>query len=88
VDKYKYGFETDIESDVAHQGPDRGNRPFHLRQEARAGVDARMASRRLSAAGRPSTEPNWAKVHYPKIDLQAISYYAAPKSVTGAEEPR
>ena len=24
-------------------------------------------------------EPTWANVHYPKIDLQAISYYAAPK---------
>jgi Fe-S cluster assembly protein SufB len=24
-------------------------------------------------------EPAWANVHYPKIDLQAISYYAAPK---------
>jgi Fe-S cluster assembly protein SufB len=24
-------------------------------------------------------EPEWANVHYPKIDLQAISYFAAPK---------
>jgi Fe-S cluster assembly protein SufB len=26
------------------------------------------------------TEPNWAKVGYPAIDYQAISYYSAPKS--------
>ena len=25
------------------------------------------------------TEPTWAKVHYPPIDYQAISYYSAPK---------
>ncbi len=25
-------------------------------------------------------EPTWAKVSYPKIDFQAIHYYAAPKS--------
>jgi Fe-S cluster assembly protein SufB len=24
-------------------------------------------------------EPKWPNVHYPKIDFQAISYYAAPK---------
>src|SRR5690606_8953932 len=28
-------------------------------------------------------EPTWAKVHYPKIDFQAISDYAAPKSFKG-----
>ena len=26
------------------------------------------------------TEPEWAHVHYPKIDYQDISYFAAPKS--------
>ena len=26
------------------------------------------------------TEPEWAHVHYPKIDYEAISYFAAPKS--------
>lgn len=25
------------------------------------------------------TEPEWANVHYPKIDLQALRYYSAPK---------
>jgi Fe-S cluster assembly protein SufB len=29
---------------------------------------------------REMTEPNWARVHYPKIDYQNIYYYAAPKS--------
>ena len=28
-------------------------------------------------------EPNWAKVHYPKIDYQDLYYYAAPKKQAG-----
>eukprot|EP01035_Chromulina_nebulosa_P039820 gene39820-53850_t len=28
-------------------------------------------------------EPEWARVHYPKIDFNAISYYSAPKSQAG-----
>lgn len=31
-------------------------------------------------------EPEWAHVHYPKIDFQAISYYSAPKSM--ADKPQ
>ena len=34
------------------------------------------------------TEPDWANVHHPPIDYQAISYYSAPKSPgRRAEEP-
>ena len=29
---------------------------------------------------REMTEPNWARVHYPKIDYQNAYYYAAPKN--------
>ena len=31
-------------------------------------------------------EPEWAHVHYPEIDFQAISYYSAPKSM--ADKPQ
>ncbi|OOG77797.1 Fe-S cluster assembly protein SufB [Algoriphagus sp. A40] len=27
------------------------------------------------------TEPEWANVHYPKIDLQSLRYYSAPKQI-------
>jgi Fe-S cluster assembly protein SufB len=82
VDKYKYGFETDIESDVAPPG---------LTEETIRFISAKkdepqwMLDWRLEAFRRWQTmdEPNWAKVHYPKIDFQAISYYAAPKSFKG-----
>src|SRR5690606_29879472 len=43
---------------------------------------------RLSAYARFLTmkEPSWAKVSYPPIDLNAISFYAAPKS--DADKPK
>ncbi len=42
-------------------------------------MDAGMAAGRLSRAGSEMREPNWARVHYPKIDYQNSYYYAAPK---------
>ena len=82
VDKYKYGFETDIESDVA---------PIGLNEDIIRLISQKkdepewMLEWRLDAYKRwlTMTEPNWAKVHYPKIDFQAIRYYAAPKSQSG-----
>lgn len=82
VDKYKYGFESDIESDVLPPGLTEDTVRFI---SAKKEEPEWMLEWRLDAFRRWQTmqEPNWAKVHYPKIDFQAISYYAAPKSVTG-----
>jgi Fe-S cluster assembly protein SufB len=82
VDKYKYGFETLIESDVAPPGL---NEDIVRLISAKKNEPEWMLEWRLEAFRRwqTMTEPNWAKVHYPKIDFQAISYYAAPKNVTG-----
>jgi Fe-S cluster assembly protein SufB len=82
VDKYKYGFETMIESDMAPKG---------LSEEVIRFISAKkeepewMLERRLEAYQRwlKMDEPNWAKVSYPKIDLQELYYYAAPKSTEG-----
>ena len=41
-------------------------------------MDARLAAQ--GERWEKMTEPNWAHVHYPPMDLQAISYYSAPKS--------
>ena len=68
VDKYKYGFTTDIESDYAPKGlnedivrfiSDKKNEP------------AWMLEARLEAYRRwlQMDEPTWAKVHYPKIEV-------------------
>ena len=79
VDKYKYGFETDIESDMAPKGLSEDTVRFI---SAKKNEPAWMLEWRLEAYRRflTMTEPSWAKVHYPQIDLQDMYYYAAPKS--------
>ncbi len=82
VDKYKYGFETDIASVKAPRGlnedivryiSDRKNEP------------AWMLEWRLDAyeRWRAMREPTWARVDYPKIDFDNLYYYSAPKSTEG-----
>jgi Fe-S cluster assembly protein SufB len=75
---YKYGFVSDIESDVSPKGLNENtirmisakkNEPEWL-------LEFRLKS---YAAWLNMTEPTWANVHYPKINLQEISYYASPK---------
>jgi Fe-S cluster assembly protein SufB len=79
VDKYKYGFETDIESDMAPKGLSGDTVRFI---SAKKNEPQWMLDWRLEAYRRflTMTEPTWAKVHYPQIDLQDMYYYAAPKS--------
>ena len=79
VDKYKYGFETDIESDMAPKGLSEDTVRFI---SAKKNEPEWMLEWRLEAYKRflTLTEPTWAKVHYPQIDLQDMYYYAAPKS--------
>ena len=82
VDQYKYGFETLIEMDKAPPGlsEDIIRLISHKKNEPDWMLDWR-----LDAYKRWQTmdEPTWARVHYPKIDFQAISYYAAPKAQNG-----
>jgi Fe-S cluster assembly protein SufB len=81
VDKYKYGFETDIESDFAPIGLSEDTVRFI---SAKKNEPAWMLEWRLEAyrVWQQMDEPTWAKVHYPKIDFQSIYYYAAPKRST------
>ena len=77
--RYKHGFFTDIETDSLPPG---------LNEDVVRAISARknepefMLEWRLKAFRHWQTmpEPTWAHVHYPKIDYQSISYYAAPKS--------
>ena len=82
VDKYKYGFETDIESDLAPKGL---NEDIIRLISAKKGEPAWMLEWRLDAYRRwtKMTEPSWAKVSYPEIDFQDLHYYAAPKTAPG-----
>ena len=79
VDKYKYGFSTDIESDKAPKGLNEDIIRFI---SAKKEEPEWMLEWRLEAFRRWQTmeEPSWARVDYPKIDFQDIYYYAAPKN--------
>jgi Fe-S cluster assembly protein SufB len=76
--EYKYGFFTDIEVDLAPKGLSEDTIRLI---SAKKGEPAWMTEWRLKALERWRTmeEPKWARVAYPPIDFQAISYYAAPK---------
>ena len=78
VDQYKYGFVTDIESDMAPKGLSEDTVRFI---SAKKNEPAWMLEWRLAAYKRWLTmrEPTWARVDYPKIDYQNAYYYSAPK---------
>ncbi len=79
---YKWGFETDIEMDVAPKGLNEDT--IRLISD-RKGEPAWLLTWRLKAYASwlKMTEPDWARVGYPKIDYQDIHYYAAPKVKPG-----
>ena len=75
---YKYGFVTDIDSDTIKNGlnedvirliSSKKNEPEWLLEWRLEGFKK----------FKELVEPEWANVHYKKPDLQAISYYSAPK---------
>ncbi|WP_027835226.1 Fe-S cluster assembly protein SufB [Maritalea myrionectae] len=82
VDKYKYGFKTDIEMDMAPKGLNEDIVRFI---SAKKDEPEWMLEWRLEAFRRwqQMEEPSWARVNYPKIDFQDLYYYAAPKSTPG-----
>ena len=82
VDKYKYGFTTDIETVKAPKGLNEDIVRFISEKKNEPDW---MLEWRLGAFKRWLTmnEPKWARVHYPKIDFQDLYYYAAPKSTEG-----
>jgi Fe-S cluster assembly protein SufB len=75
---YKHGFVTSIESDVAPKGlnADTIRMISAKKREPEWLLEFRLKS---YEAWLKMEEPAWPNVHYPKIDFQAISYYAAPK---------
>jgi Fe-S cluster assembly protein SufB len=77
--EYKYGFVTEIESETAPPGL---NEDIIRLISAKKNEPEWLLEWRLKAYRHWLTmeEPKWANVHFPPIDYQAISYYAAPKS--------
>ncbi|MFT7528340.1 MAG: Fe-S cluster assembly protein SufB [Arenicella sp.] len=82
--EYKEGFVTDIESDTIAPGL---NEDTVRLISAKKNEPEFMLEYRLKAFRRweKMTEPDWAHIDYPKIDLQAISYYSAPKEMPKLE---
>ncbi|MDX2246576.1 MAG: Fe-S cluster assembly protein SufB [Bacteroidia bacterium] len=76
--KYKYGWVTPIESDMAPKGL---NEDIIRLISSKKKEPEFMLEHRLKAYRHwlKMTEPQWAHIHYPPIDFQNIHYYAAPK---------
>src|SRR6476659_9849792 len=79
VDQYKYGFETEIETERAPKGLSEDTVRF---MSGKKDEPDWMLEWRLGAYRRWLTmrEPRWARVEYPAINYQDIYYYAAPKA--------
>lgn len=79
---YKYGFVTDIEADSAPIGLDEDTIRFisAKKEEPQWLLDWRLKAFKI---WQNMQEPNWAKLGYPAVDYQSISYYSAPKKGGG-----
>jgi Fe-S cluster assembly protein SufB len=80
--EYKYGFVTDIESDIAPRGL---NEDIIRLISAKKGEPEWLLKWRLKAfrGWLKMTEPHsWPNIKYNPVDYQALRYYAAPKSTT------
>ncbi|MFE8070841.1 Fe-S cluster assembly protein SufB [Marinobacteraceae bacterium S3BR75-40.1] len=77
--EYEHGFVTEIEAETFEPGL---NEDVIRRLSEVKGEPEWMTEWRLKAYRRflEMVEPDWAHVDFPKIDLQSISYYSAPKS--------
>ncbi len=82
VSEYKYGFVTEIESELAPKGLNEDTVRYISDKKAEPEW---MLAWRLEAFQRWKTmqEPTWARVHYPAIDFQDLHYYSAPKKTAG-----
>jgi len=78
---YKYGFVTDIDSDVAPKGLSEDTVRLI---SAKKNEPVWLLEWRLKAfrAWQKMSEPHWPNVKYEPIDYQGSSYYAAPRTKT------
>lgn len=76
--EYKYGFTSDIDTEIVPPGLDEDVVRFISRTKGEPDwlLDYRLKAFRY---WKTLTPPTWAHLDIPEIDFQAISYYAAPK---------
>ena len=80
--EYQYGWTTAVEEESAPPGLSEEIVRWisQKKEEPDWLLEWRLkALRHFFQLLKDHREPEWANVHYPPIDLQAISYYAAPK---------
>jgi Fe-S cluster assembly protein SufB len=84
LERYKYGFITEIESETAPRGLDENTVRFisAKKEEPDWLLDWRLRAYR---AWMGMEEPSWAKIFYPPIAYQDAYYYSAPKQRTKLE---
>lgn len=77
--KYEFGFISNFESDKAPKGL---NEDIIRLISAKKNEPEWLLEYRLKAYKQwlEMTEPEWAHVHYPKVDFQDVYYYSAPKT--------
>ena len=83
---YKYGFVTDIESELAPRGLSTDIVRFisAKKDEPEWMLEWRLkAYQAWTTRFQPAGDPTWANVRYPAIDYQDAYYYAAPKTGEG-----
>ena len=79
---YKWGFETDVEMELAPKGLNEDI--IRLISARKKEPDWLLAWRLEAFAGwKMMEEPHWARVDHPPIDYQDLHYFAAPKRRKG-----
>ena len=76
--EYEHGWSVDYEADEAPIGLNENIIRWisSKKEEPKWLLDWRL---KAFEQWRKMDEPTWANVHYPKLDLQALRYYSAPK---------
>ncbi|NBV98319.1 MAG: Fe-S cluster assembly protein SufB [Proteobacteria bacterium] len=81
---YKYGFTTELETDSFPKGLSEEviSKISQIKNEPEFMLEFRLKAYK---AFLKMSEPEWALLNYPKIDLQDVIYYSAPKKKTGKD---
>ena len=76
--RYEFGFTTNIEQDTLPPGLNEDVIKIisNKKNEPESLLNWRLNAFKKS---KKMTEPKWAKINYPEIDYQKISYFSAPK---------
>ena len=84
-EEYKYGFVTDVDTTVIPKGlnEDIVRQISKLKGEPDWLLEFRLKAYRHLVTLK---QPHWGHVHVPELDLQAISYYAAPRHKSEKKE--